>query len=291
MAAKRAPAKVKVKAKANAKANGKPLAKASSRPRASAPPPPSLAVKLLGTLPSIDARLRQAYLASFTEAQCTALGEKTQAVRVLAEAVGWLPALHKAVQARTVGGYSARRLAFLAELVVALEDELGADEHGSHSGARASTLTWAREVKAELVARLTFVAGGREALVAQVVERAGSDASTHQVRDALTGLIELASRWRREPLLEALADDADLSAARLSAAYNALEALARTDEVLRAVVADGADSAGVNAVEGRILAELHLARTAFGQARAAGQVVPALPWGPSLRLAFPGEAV
>jgi len=277
MAAKRAPAKAKATSKA------RPAAKKPARA------PESAAVKLLGQLPAIDARLRQAYLASFTEAQCTALGEKTVAREVLKEAVSWLPTLHRAVQRTTVGGYSSRRLAFLAELVVALEDELQAV--GGHGGARASTLTWARGVKADLVTRLSFLSGGRAELREQVLRRAGSEASLHQVRDALTGLIELATRWRRDPLMELLADDADLTTARLGAAYNALEALARTDEVLREVVSDGSDSAGVNAIEGRILAELQVAHGAFRQARAAGAAVPALQPGPSLKKAFPAGAV
>ena len=276
MAAKRAPAKVKGRTRVAAKAAGRPARAA-----------PSVAVKLLGQLPAIDARLRQAYLATFTEAQCTGLGEKTVAAAVLKEAVAWLPVLHRAVQRGPVGGYSSRRLAFLAELVVALEDELEAT--GGHGGARASTLTWARGVKADLVARLTFLCGGRAELLAQVLRRAGGEASVHEVRDALTGLIELATRWRRDPLMELLADDADLTTARLGAAYNALEALARTDDVLREVVSDGGDSAGVNAIEGRILAELHVAHGAFRQARAAGAAAPALTPGPSLKKAFPAE--
>jgi hypothetical protein len=277
MAAKRSSAKSKAKVRAPSRPTRKAPAKVAD----------SVAVKLLGQLPAIDATLRKAYLASFSEAQCSALGEKTQAAKVLAEAVAWLPTLQRSVKVHPVGGYSARRLAFLAELVVALEDERSASGGG---GARTSTLTWGRVVKADLAARLAFLAGGREDLVAQVQGRAGHEDSLHQVRDALTGLIDLATRWRRDPLFEVLADDADLTTARLSAAYNALEALARTDEVLREVVADGGDSAGVNAIEGRILAELNLAHRAFREARAAGASVPALVAGPSLRLAFASPA-
>jgi hypothetical protein len=249
----------------------------------------SLAVKILGRLPALDTKLRLAFRTTFTDEQCEGWGSRTEAVKVLAEAGQWLGPLHSAVEKKTVGGYSARRLAFLAELLVALEDEIAATAGPDglpHRGARRSAVTYAKGVRRDLLDRLGLVAGGRDELRALVHSRDEGEGSLEDLRDSLAGLIELAGRWRRDPVLELLADDAELSVARLGGAYNALEALARADEVLRAVDGATGDSDSVNRIEGRVLRELHLAQTAFARARELGEAVPNLVAGPTLKKGF-----
>lgn len=261
----------------------KPAARKTARPREvdSAP------VRALGELPALDARLRAAFRAAFTEEQCEAWGSRTEAAKVLREAEGWLTALRDFLEAKELPGYSPRRLAYLAELLVALEDELTASAEGdAHRGARRSAVTYARGVRRELVDRLVLVAGGREELARAVADRDQGDGAVESLRDSLAGLVDLAGRWRREPALELLADDADLTTARLGGAFNALEALTRADAVLREAPDEAGDSRSVNRLEGRVLRELHLVAEAARRAKARGLAVPALVSGPSLRKGF-----
>jgi hypothetical protein len=242
----------------------------------------------------MEPHLRAAFRTSFTEAQCEAWGQRSEAAKVLGEATRWLVPLQAALEKGDVAGYSSRRLAFLAELLVELEDEIaattepaeGAPPHPGHPGARQSAFTYARGVRRELIDRLGLIAAGRDELQALVAARDEGDKSPDTLRDSLAGLIELASRWRRDPAMELLADDADLTTARLGGAYNALEALARADVVLGEGAGREGDAGSVNRVEGRVLRELDLAQRAFARARAAGLPVPPLVPGPMLRKGF-----
>lgn len=265
--------------------------KATPAPRKSAPKQTeSPAVKFLGKLPALDTKLRLAFRSSFSDEQCETWGSRTEAVKVLTEAGQWLGPLFGAVEKKSIAGYSARRLAFLAELLVALEDEIAATQGAAsqpHGGARSSAVTYAKGIRRDLLDRLRLMAGGRDELLALVASRDEGEGTLEDLRDSLAGLIELAGRWRRDPVLELLADDAELSVARLGGAYNALEALARADEVLRVGAgAQEGDGESVNRIEGRVLRELHLAQTAFARAREAGEPVPALTAGPTLKKGF-----
>lgn len=281
----------KTPARARPRASTKSPARAAPAKR----PSESVAVKVLGRLPAIDSKLRAAFRSTFSDEQCAAWGSKTRAADVLRESAAWVTALHATLGKQPVAGYSARRLGYLCELLVELEDELAvstspAEQHAEHQGARSSALVLAIRTRDDLEDRLTLVAGGRADLLAALSERRQVGKSLPTVRDTLAGLIDLAGRWRKDPVLELLAEDADLTAARLNAAYNALESLSRTDEVLREAPAAGADAASVDLVEGRVLHELHLAQQAFARARQAGQTVPALAPGPALRKAFKPDA-
>jgi hypothetical protein len=280
--------KKKAPAKAAPKSSAKPTTKAPAKAGAHKD---SVAVKVLGHLPAIDSRLRAAFMSSFSEEQCETWGTRTKAVDVLKEAVAVVNTLHATLQKQAVGGYSQRRLAFLCEQLVELEDEIsvttsGDGEKDSQRGARASALAVAVRTRNDLSNRLKVIAGGREDLLAQIGERNSKGVTPGPVRDALAGLIDLAGKWRRDPVLELLADDADLTAARLTAAYNAQESLGRTDDVLREATLGGGDAASVNKVEGRVLRELRLAQKAFSRAKESGANVPGLVFGPTLRRGF-----
>jgi len=249
--------------------------------------PPTLAVKVLGQLPALDNRLRAAYRGSFSEEQCDAWGAETKSAEVVREAEKWIGAMFGTVKKQSVSGYSPRRLAWLSELVVSLQDEIAKSKAGSNGlhGATSSAMQVAQRVLTDLVGRLELVAGGRAELLELIRARGTSQRGSPQhVRDALTALIDLASKWRRDAALLLLAEDADLSEARLNAAYNALENLARAEEAAyEPPPTTDQDSAAVNRVEGRVLREMKLAASAFAQAKANGERVPALTPGPTVR--------
>ena len=162
---------------------------------------------------------------------------------------------------------------------MALEDERARGQKNGDGvyGARTSSMAVASRIRKDLVTRLTLVAGGNDALHQMLHSRAGTGETPQHVRDSLTGLIDLANRWRKDAVLALLADDADLSDHRLSAAYDALENLARADLASEEeATPDGVDSAAVNRIEGRVLREMHHAATAFRLAKDNGERAPVL---------------
>lgn len=266
--------------------------KKTSTNAAAKAPAMSFAVRVLGQLPALDSKLREAFRASFSDEQCDAWGERTKADAVQREAEKWLATLHATLKKGPVAGYSQRRLAWLCELIVALEDERSLKADGPDldvaRGARASAMQVAVRHRANLLARLRLLAGGRDDLAVQISARSGGARTPQAVRDSLTGLIDLGTLWRRDAQLLLLADDADLSAARLSAAFDALENLSRADVASYDASSGAGDSAAVNRIEGRVLRELRHAQAAFELARENGQAVPVLVAGPAIRAAFGG---
>ena len=239
--------------------------KATPQPRKSAPKQAdSPAVKFLGKLPALDTKLRLAFQSSYSDEQCEAWGSRTEAVKVLAEAGQWLGPLYGAVEKKSVAGYSARRLAFLAELLVSLEDEIAATQGSAsqpHGGARRSAVTYAKGVRRDLLDRLRLMAGGRDELLALV-------ASRDEGEGTLEDYPRLAGRPHR--------------ARRALAARPGAGAVGRRRRAHRRSPRGGlqrprgpdpqptscsgwaprptGDAESVNRIEGRVLRELHLAR-------------------------------
>lgn len=263
---------------AKKKAAAAKATKKAAAPKAAKAAPPSIAVKTLGELPAVDHRLRAAYKSAFSDEQCDAWGELTKAKEVLAEAGRWVTAMSATLKKGPVGGYSLRRLAYLCELLVQLEDEIEkTSDAGQRSGARRSATHLALKLKQDLLNRLYLIVGGRLDLRALITDRDEPGDSPQTIRDSLTGLIDLASRWRRDPVIEMLADDADLAEVRLNAAYNALENLTRADEDTADLTQfNGGDTPSVNRIEGRVLRELKLAQDAFEQGGVKLAASPAL---------------
>jgi hypothetical protein len=282
-----ATSKVKAKKAAVAKKPAKPAAKKAPAQR------DSLAVRTLANLPALSSKLRAAYRLSFTDEQCDAWGAKTRAEDVLKEAEKWIGTMDRALKGDPDVAYSRRRLAFLCELVVLLEDEMhrttdkGVSEHQS---TRSAALALANNARADLARRLRAMAGGRQNILAEIGRHRPENAeSVADVQQSLTALIALATRLRRDDVNEALADDVGLTESRLNAAYSALEALTGAGEIdLNAAEYEG-DAPSVNRIEGRVLRELRLAQRLFEEARVAGVKVPALTASPALK-AFLGPA-
>lgn len=258
-------------------------AKAAAKP---APYRDSLAVKTLATLPALSSKLRAAYRLSFNDEQCDAWGEKTKAEVVLKEAEKWIGTMNAALKRDPDVAYSRRRLAFLCELVVLLEDEMArtSDKGGEHLSIRSAALSLANNARADLARRLRAMAGGRQNILAEVSQHRPDNAkSVSDVQESLTALISLATRLRRDDVNEALADDVGLTESRLNAAYSALEALTGAGELALNSAEYEGDAPSVNRIEGRVLRELRLAQRLFAEARDAGISVPLLVPSPALK--------
>jgi hypothetical protein len=253
-------------------------------------PAASVAVKTLGTLPALTGKLRAAFRAAFADEQCDAWGEKTKAENVIKEAEKFVATMARALKDGTDVTYSRRRLTFLCELLVLLEDEVNRTKDTSTTelrSVRGAALQVANNARRDLARRLRAVAGGQQKLLQEIAQVApASETSATDVQDSLTATIDLCQKLRRNEIMEALADDVGLSEARLNSAYAALEALAGAREVALNAAAYEGDAPSVNRIEGRVLREMRLAQKLFNEARDAGVNVPALVAGPSIKTIF-----
>lgn len=250
----------------------------------------SVAVKTLGALPALTGKLRAAYRQAFTDEQCDRWGEQTKAGNVVKEAEKFVVTMARSLKDGQDVAYSRRRLAYLCELLVLLEDEI-AHTTDTQAAGRTSTrnaaLAVAVNARRDLARRLRAMAGGQQKIVAAVVAAApNNESSPTDVQDSLTATIDLAVKLRRTDVNEALADDVGLNEARLNSAYAALEALAGARELALNAAAYEGDAPSVNRIEGRVLREMRLAQRLFNEARESGITVPALVAGPSLKTLF-----
>lgn len=267
-----------------------PATKAAPAAKKAPPPKDSLAVKTLGTLPALTGKLRMAFRSAFTDEQCDAWGEKTKAENVIVEAEKFIATMARSLKDNTDVTYSRRRLAYLCELLVLLQDEVEHTRDTSMTGLRSTrnaALAVAVNARRDLARRLRALAGGQQKLLQEVAKVAPDDErSANDVQDSLTATIDLAQKLRRNDVTEALADDVGLTEARLNSAYAALEALAGAREVALNAAAYEGDAPSVNRIEGRVLREMKLAQRLFAESRDAGVTVPALVVGPSLKAIF-----
>ena len=279
-------------ATSKAKAKSKTQAKAKAAPKKAAPKvqKDSAAVKTLGSLPALTGKLRAAYRQAFTDEQCDAWGEKTRAQNVVTEAEKFVVTMARALKDGMDVGYTRRRLAYLCELLVLLQDEI-AHTDDSESVERRSTRTAALAVavnaRRDLARRIRAMAGGQQQIIRNLTAASpDNEISATDVQDSLTATIDLAVKLRRTEAMEALADDVGLNEARLNSAYAALEALAGAREISLNAAAYEGDAPSVNRIEGRVLREMRLAQRLFNEARENGVNVPALVAGPSLKAIF-----
>jgi hypothetical protein len=260
-----------------------------STPKA-APVRKSVAVKTLSSLPALTGKLRMAYRAAFSDEQCDAWGQKTKAENVVKEAEKFVATMARSLKDHTDSAYSRRRLTYLCELVVLLEDEIAKttqDELSELRSVRSAVLEVANNARRDLARRMRAIAGGQQHLLAEVARVApASEQSASDVQDSLTATIDLAQKIRRNDVMEALADDVGLTEARLNSAYAALEALTGSGDVTLNAAAYEGDAPSVNRIEGRVLREMKLAQRLFNEAREAGNNLPTLVAGPSLKTIF-----
>ncbi|MFT3709628.1 MAG: hypothetical protein QM817_18520 [Archangium sp.] len=270
-------------------AKKKAAPKKTSAPAKKAPPS-SVAVKTLASLPALTGKLRMAYRAAFSDEQCDAWGEKTKAENVVKEAHKFIVTMARSLKDHTDSTYSRRRLTYLTELVVLLEDEIAKtakNELNELRSVRSATLSVANNARRDLARRLRALAGGQQGLLKEISNVAPpSENSPSDVQDSLTATIDLAQKVRRNDTFEVLADDVGLTEARLNSAYAALEALTGAGDVSLNAAAYEGDAPSVNRIEGRVLREMRLAQRLFNEAREAGNNLPNLLAGPSLKVIF-----
>lgn len=247
----------------------------------------SVAVATLGSLPALTGKLRAAFRLAFSDEQCDAWGALTRAEDVIKEAQRWIGIMAGALKDGADVTYSRRRLTFLCELLVLLEDELAYTKNSANVDLRCTrnaALAVANNARKDLTRRLRALAGGQEKLLREVDRLApGRESSATDVQDSLTATIDLGLKMRRSEIMEALADDVGLTEARLNSAYAALEALAGARSITLEPVAQEGDAPSVNRIEGRVLREMRLAQQLFDEARTMGAKVPPLRVGPTLK--------
>ncbi|MFZ5442823.1 MAG: hypothetical protein ACOZQL_22645 [Myxococcota bacterium] len=248
----------------------------------------STAVRTLSKLPALNAKLRAAYRAAFSDEQCDAWGEKTKADNVIKEAERWIATLARELPENADVAYSRRRLAYLCELVVLLADEMARTSGGAALKAtRSAALELANNARIDLARRLRTLAGGQQKLLSEIAAASPDNRdSGFDVQESLTELLSIANRVRRDDVMEALADDLGLTESRLNAAYAALENLAGAREVADNAAAYEGDAPTVNRIEGRVLREMKLAQRVLREARERGIKVPSLVAASSLSALF-----
>jgi hypothetical protein len=253
-------------------------------PPKKAPSTPRIAMKLLETLPPIDAKRRRAYLGAFTDEQCDAWGTRTKATAVLLEAERFVGSVATALK-KPVTGYGPARLAWLCSLVAELHDAVESDKSSSGDDARterAGQFALANKARKKLATGLVSAGTGNDEFVKEVTDRNEASTSAHALESTLTGLLQLAMRLRRNELGELLANDAGLTEEFLSSVSAMTDSLRESNERTFTVMR-GQDSAETNRIEGRVLREMAFALRSLRRAKADGEAVNMPLPGPQLR--------
>jgi hypothetical protein len=248
---------------------------------------PSIAAKVVASLPPLTAAERAELMLQYTDKQCEAWAERTQAADTLRDANKWLSTLHAVQVQLAPTEYHAVRLAFLAEQVLALEVAAATPATGAATAQeradRDGSFLRATTVRRELMEALTQTAGGREAVRRRITE-AGLARTPNEALASLAALITLANEQLRDSptaskssgLTTGLVDNAERTRAALEVANRAAAS---------GVIGTG-DSADTNRLEGRVLRELRLAWNGLRNARRRDGRIPALVPGPALVRAF-----
>ncbi len=255
-------------------------APAPKKAAAVAKPKDSVAVKALAELPPLNELRRRVYLATFTEAQCEAWGERTKATDVAAEASKAIGVFLGAAK-KGIDGYAVERFAWLCTQVAELEDAIVRQSGDANDGltarsGRDAAVKVARRIRMKLAHGLLNVAGGNETFAAHVHERNDQSDSPSALETTITGLLQMALAARRTPEGELLANDAGLTEEFLSSASAVAESLNAANQKTW-TASTGKDTQETNRVEGRVLRELSLLRNAVHQAKVTGQVLPTFP--------------
>jgi hypothetical protein len=228
-----------------------------------------VAMKLLETLPPIDARHRRVYLSAFSNEQCAAWGSRTKAATVVAEADKFVSEIAIIVKKKPITTYSPTRLAWLCTLITELDDAIAADSSEdltSERAARNGLFLRASKARRQLANGLYAAAHGNETLEKAIANRNETAQSPHTLESTLAGLLQLATNLRRSDDGELIADDVGLSANFLSSVSAISDALREANQ--RTFGGEtGGDSVETNLVEGRVLREMGFAFAQLKQAK------------------------
>lgn len=250
--------------------------------------PQSISRRLTKQLPRLSPLLREGFKSMWTDKQCDAWARQTKAVDVLHQAHDWLHVASTALAREDHDDipYSRQRLAWLAELSAALEDELAGtpkpDAVAARQG-RDEALAESKQVRARLRSRMVLLVGGDEERGAALAIANKGSRTPVEVSGSLTHLHDLLSRWRREARLRVLADELGLDDSLLMKAQASARLLREKDLEAATAGAERGDAPSVNRIEGRVLRELRALQLAFSAAKEEGLRVPALKVRPQLK--------
>jgi hypothetical protein len=235
----------------------------------------------------VDPEARAAFTAQFDDGECLALGAKTDAEAVLADAKRWCVIIEEAIRAHqsALRRYGPERLAFLVECVRALELAI-VEQKASEDDEGAAMLVDLQRVAAiatrgELYATLRTLAGGRSEERVRLEHCIAPTSDDDALVDELDGLAALAGDWIERPdphamvLVRSVALRREDAEAARSAA-RALEDARKARDRALAPAGRRRDRPETDLIEGRVLVELRVARDAFDAARALHPGVPAL---------------
>lgn len=247
--------------------------------------PQSPAKRLMKQLPKLSPLLREGFRSMWTEKQCDAWARRTRAGDVLHQAHDWLVVANGALtrEEHEDVPYSKQRLAWLAELTCALEDEVAGTAKGDVAEARQArdgALAESNQLRARLRSRMTLLVGGDEERGAALAIANKGSRTAAEVTGALTHLAELLTRWRRDARLRVLADELGLDESLLVRAEGSARLLKDADSKVASVATD---APSVSRGEGRVLRELRTLQLAFAAAKEEGLNVPVLKVRPAMQ--------
>ena len=267
------------KSAANGKSSKASKSKATAPAKKAKAAPERLALATLRSLPMLTGVRRRAYTASFSAEQCREWGSKIKAETVLTEAEGALRAVSASVK-KGIDGYSPSRFAWLCTQMAELQDAIARQGGDGARSTRLAATSIASRIRTKLAHGLLDAASGNEAMIAEINKRDEGDTSAGSLETTITGLLQLAMRLRHVPEGEVLADDAGLTESFLSSASATLDSLRASNEVAYSTAPErdeSGDAEVTNAIEGRVLRELHHLREVLTRAKARGISVPAFP--------------
>ena len=246
-----------------------------------------IAAKLKARLPKLEERRRALYRGQFTDEQCRAWGSRTWARDVLGDAERTLGVTMKVLEQHEVPGYPKHRLAWLCELVIALEAAIAEDDLPALRMMRREAKAQAQKLdplRRKLVSALQRLAPADALHLRRVASANDTKPSPQGQYRTLEALAQLARQVRSTADQRLLADDCGLTEALIEQAE--AEAAA-----LRPVVAETwgrhstNDSVGTSTIEGRVLREMAYLHDAIATARSEGVAVDERPLPRTARIA------
>jgi hypothetical protein len=280
------------------KANPKPPAPAATKASDTEEAwEPSKARLLLSRLRPRWSTLTPAEIADFdslsTDAQRSALGARTKARGVAADATRWAASIDRQLRDYAVvrEHHEPKRFAYYLLRLEALVAEIGnqgtrKSAQGTAKTGAATAIVAARAARAKLLLALERYAGNRQAENDQIKAALKSGTEDDAVVESLRDLVTLAASWLKTGsafllhsarLTPALLDEVRLAAEQLaSAGASATEA----------GPAPARDSPAVNLVEGWLLEEMIRVRDDFEAAHKESQIIERLIPGAATRAIF-----
>jgi hypothetical protein len=265
----------------------KTKSKAAPKKQTTTSTAPSIAATVVASWPPLTNAQRAELLLQYSDEQCQAWAERTQAAATLKDANKWLATIHDVLVKLTPREYQPVRLAFLAEHVHKLEVAQATPATGASTPeertARDGSFLRATAVRRELIEALTQTAGGRETVRRRITE-AGPARTPNEALSSMAALIKLANEQLRNS--PTASESSGLTAEFVDTVERARAALEAANNAAASGVIGTGDSAETNRLEGRVLRELRLAWTGLRNARRRDGRIPALVPGPALVRAF-----